>query len=179
MEELLRYLDEIVEPTIKDFEAQPTSVRHAFLACAAVFHGIDYLAYHRKRSSALRQRFKSQSPAFKIVDDVAHAFRHVTAGNRQKPNLKALLRSMANRAAGVCRAGAIRQEGSHLMATVTSIYWKSLRPQGTSYARKQSCRHSSVGRSHASDAPNARMAAMAIEATTATNRAPRTLIIDT
>ena len=29
MEEMLRYLDEIVEPAIVDFEAYPTSVRHA------------------------------------------------------------------------------------------------------------------------------------------------------
>jgi hypothetical protein len=89
MEDLERYLDEIAEPTIKDFEDNPTSVRHAFLACVAVFHGIDYLAYPRKRPSTLRQQFRSKSPAFKIVDDVAHAFKHVIAGNPEKPNLKA------------------------------------------------------------------------------------------
>jgi hypothetical protein len=89
MEDLERYLDEIAEPTIKDFEAYPTSVRHAFLACVAVFHGVDYLAYPRKRSATLRQEFRRQSRAFAIVDDVAHAFKHVTAGNREKPNLKA------------------------------------------------------------------------------------------
>ncbi len=37
-----RYFEQIVDPTIKDFEANPTSVRHAFLAAVAVFHTIDY-----------------------------------------------------------------------------------------------------------------------------------------
>jgi hypothetical protein len=46
MEDLESYLDAIAEPTIKDFEDNPTSVRHAFLACVEVFHGIDYSAYH-------------------------------------------------------------------------------------------------------------------------------------
>jgi hypothetical protein len=89
MEDLERYLDEIVEPTIKDFAAHPTSVRHAFLACVAVFHGVDYLAFPRKRPSTLRQQFRRQSPAFAIVDKVAHAFKHVAAGNPAKPDLKA------------------------------------------------------------------------------------------
>jgi hypothetical protein len=56
MEDMLRYLDEMVEPTIKDFEEHPTSVRHGFLACVAAFHAIDYLAYPKKRPSDLRQR---------------------------------------------------------------------------------------------------------------------------
>lgn len=89
MEDLESYLDAIAEPTIKDFEDNPTSVRHAFLACVAVFHGIDYLAYPRRRPAILRQKFRKQSSAFELVDDVAHALKHVTAGNREKPNLKA------------------------------------------------------------------------------------------
>jgi hypothetical protein len=88
MEDLLRYLDDIVEPTITDFESHPTSVRHAFLACAATFHAIDYLAYPRK-SRGLRQKFRKESADFAIVDDVAHAFKHVVAGDRRKPSLKA------------------------------------------------------------------------------------------
>jgi hypothetical protein len=89
MEDLERYLDEIVEPTIKDFQANPTSVRHAFLACVAVFHGVDYLAFPRKRPATLRQQFRKQSLAFAVVDDVAHAFKHAAAGNGEKPSLKA------------------------------------------------------------------------------------------
>ena len=89
MEDMLRYLDEIVDPTIKDFEEHPTSVRHGFLACVAAFHAIDYLAFPKKRSSHLRQRFRQQSPDFHMVDSVAHAFKHVVAGDRARPDLMA------------------------------------------------------------------------------------------
>ena len=89
MEGLLRYLDDIVVPTIKEFEDHPTSVRHAFLACVAAFHAIDYLTYPRKRSSAIRDKFRKESAAFSIVDDVAHAFKHVVTGPRNNPNLRA------------------------------------------------------------------------------------------
>jgi hypothetical protein len=87
MEGMLRYLDEIVEPTVKDFEEHPTSRRHAFLACVATFHAVDYLAYP-KRSTTLRQKFGKRSPEFRIVDQVAHAFKHVVSGNPANPHLK-------------------------------------------------------------------------------------------
>jgi hypothetical protein len=89
MDDMLRYLDQMVEPTIRDFEQNPTSVRHAFLACVAVFHAIDYLAYPKKRSATLRQKFQKNSADFAIVDDVAHSFKHVVAGDRRKPRLTA------------------------------------------------------------------------------------------
>jgi len=44
VEDLERYLGEVVEPTIKDLEANRTSVRHAFLACVVTFHAVDDLA---------------------------------------------------------------------------------------------------------------------------------------
>jgi hypothetical protein len=77
MEDLERYLRDFVDPTIADFEANPTSVRHAFLACVVVFHGIDYLA-HPRSSRSLRNQFRNESREFAIVDRVAHAFKHVT-----------------------------------------------------------------------------------------------------
>lgn len=89
MEDMLRYLDEIVEPTIKEFEERPTSVRLGFLACVAAFHAIDYLAYPSKRSSDLRQTFRRELSDFDIVDRVAHAFKHVVTGDRNNPELTA------------------------------------------------------------------------------------------
>jgi hypothetical protein len=71
MEDLLRYLNEVVDPTIKDFEANPTSVRHAFLACLVTFHSVDYLAYPQKSRTA-RVAFRKNED-FAIVDQVAHA----------------------------------------------------------------------------------------------------------
>ena len=88
MEDLVRYLDEIVEPTINELQENPTSVRHAFLACVAVFHTIDYLAFPDKKAPrALRQKFGRKSPKFAMVDNVAHAFKHVVAGNPKEPRL--------------------------------------------------------------------------------------------
>jgi hypothetical protein len=77
MEDLLRYLNEVVDPTIKDFEANPTSVRHAFLACLVTFHSVDYLAYPQKSRTA-RVAFRKNED-FAIVDQVAHAFEHVVS----------------------------------------------------------------------------------------------------
>jgi hypothetical protein len=88
VEDLERYLNEIVEPTIKDLEINRTSVRHTFLACVVVFHAVDYLAYP-KRSRTLRLKFNQESRAFAVVDDMAHAFKHVVAGNPANPDLTA------------------------------------------------------------------------------------------
>jgi hypothetical protein len=88
MEDLRRYLNDFVEPTIADFEVNPASVRHAFMACIVTFHSVDYLA-HPKASRPLRQQWNEESPAFAIVDDVAHAFKHVKAGNPANPDLRA------------------------------------------------------------------------------------------
>ena len=88
MSDLVQYLEEIVEPTISDFEKNPTSRRHAFLACVAACHGVDYLAYPDDPRT-LRQQFERQSPAFKIVNDVGHAFKHVVQGRPAAPRMKA------------------------------------------------------------------------------------------
>jgi hypothetical protein len=70
--EINRYFEQIVDPTIADFEANPTSVRHAFLAAVAVFHATtDYLGGKPFRDD-LRQ-----NADFVTVDRIAHAFKHV------------------------------------------------------------------------------------------------------
>ena len=88
MSDLAQYLEEIVEPTINDFEANPTSRRHAFLACVVACHGVDYLAYPGDPRT-LRQQYRHQCADFKIIDDVGHAFKHVVAGKRDDPRMKA------------------------------------------------------------------------------------------
>lgn len=80
--EIDRYLEQIVDPTIADFEADPTSVRHVFLAAVAVFHAIDYLGANR-----YRKKFREDSSDFALVDRIAHAFKHVQTGNPGDPNL--------------------------------------------------------------------------------------------
>lgn len=88
MTDLEQYLIEIVDPTLKDFEQNPTSRRHAFLACVATCHAVDYLAFPTGPRT-LRQQFERQSPEFKVVNDVGHAFKHVVQGSRSDPRMKA------------------------------------------------------------------------------------------
>ena len=83
-EDLVRYLDDIVIPTAADFEANPTSVRHGFLACVVTFHAVDYLAY-LKKSRSVRTRCRDQSIDFALVDHIAHAFKHVVSGHPKAP----------------------------------------------------------------------------------------------
>jgi hypothetical protein len=82
--EIKRYFEQIVDPTIADFEANPTSVRHAFLAAVAVFHTIDYLGTGR-----FRKKFREHAD-FASVDRIAHAFKHVQTGHPADPNLQPL-----------------------------------------------------------------------------------------
>src|SRR5712691_13289725 len=89
MEDLSRYLNEFVDPTISDFERNPRSVRHAFLAYVATFHSVDYLAYPRK-AQALRQDWSRRSPEFALVDRIAHAFKHVVSGSPTSPHKQPL-----------------------------------------------------------------------------------------
>lgn len=88
MTDLEQYLAEIVVPTLKDFEANPLSRRHAFLACVTACHAVDYLAYPNGPRK-LREQFERQSSDFKIVSDVGHAFKHVVQGKRSDPRMKA------------------------------------------------------------------------------------------
>jgi hypothetical protein len=90
VEDLIRYLEEIVEPTIEEFEKHPTSVRHAFLACVVTCHAADYLA-HPLKPATLRAALKKASWEFDLVDEVGHAFKHVVSGPRGKPRMRAQL----------------------------------------------------------------------------------------
>ena len=94
MDDFIRFITEIVDPTVQEFVANPGSVRHASLACVVTFHSIDYLAFDQalqRRPSGkvrgLREAYRGASPDFKTVDDIAHAFKHAVTeppGNRLK-----------------------------------------------------------------------------------------------
>jgi hypothetical protein len=83
--EIERYFERIVDPTIADFEANSTSVRHAFLAAVTVFHAIDYLD-----ANSRRKKFREDNADFALVDRIAHAFKHVHTGHPADPNLQPL-----------------------------------------------------------------------------------------
>src|SRR5258707_1283859 len=105
----ISYTNEIVDPTIADFRDHPVSRRHAFLACVATFHCIDYIT---PGSQNLRDQFRKENSDFATVDRVAHAFKHVRSGNPKSPQNQPLDVSLVFERppgrAGVARAGLSR-----------------------------------------------------------------------
>lgn len=78
MDTLARYLELIVDPTWDDFHRNRDSVRHAFLACVAIYHSVDRVAEAAGKSPAhFRQIWAAESIEFKLVDIIAHHFKHV------------------------------------------------------------------------------------------------------
>lgn len=84
MNDLTRYIEVIVEPTFAEFSAQPSS-RRAFLTCVAIFHAVDRAAFP-KSASALRQAWCRESLEFKLVDVIAHHFKHVMSSDEKVNN---------------------------------------------------------------------------------------------
>ena len=85
--DLARYLEIIVEPTFDDFSRNRASVRHAFLACVAIYHAIDRVSSPNKRGGIstgnLREEWRTQSLEFTLVDIIAHHFKHVQSNDRK------------------------------------------------------------------------------------------------
>jgi hypothetical protein len=137
MEDMVRYLNDIVEPTVGDFRNDPSSVRHAFLACVAIDHAVDYLAYpgdpakwdsaeHRKSRAAVREQFRGLNEHFRLASDVANAFKHVK--NRwglevfevyQRPPAVAGVMEVGNSLAGD-EAGAVIVDDQNLLHVIES-----------------------------------------------------------
>jgi hypothetical protein len=83
---LARYLEVIVDPTYDDFCSNSRSVRHAYLACVAIFHAVDRAAEESGTSSKhLRQLWCEESRDFKFVDIIAHHFKHVQSSDEKRP----------------------------------------------------------------------------------------------
>lgn len=78
MKTLARYLEVIVDPTFDDFLGNTASFRHAYLVCVAIFHAVDRAAEERGVSpKSLREKWGRESMEFKLVDILAHHFKHV------------------------------------------------------------------------------------------------------
>jgi hypothetical protein len=83
---LARYLEVIVGPTFDDFYGNRGSVRLAFLACVAIFHAVDRAAEEGGvRPAKLRQQWCKESLEFKMVDVIAHHFKHVQSSDERIP----------------------------------------------------------------------------------------------
>jgi hypothetical protein len=86
MKTLARYLEIIVDPTFDDFNGNRGSVRHAYLACVAIFHAVDRVAEESdKRPAIVRQEWCNESIDFKLVDVIAHHFKHVLSSDERIP----------------------------------------------------------------------------------------------
>lgn len=84
MKTLARYLEVIVDPTWDDFHVNRDSVRHAFLACIAIFHSVDrYAEEHGKRPGHYRSLWTKESIEFKLVDIIAHHVKHVESDDER------------------------------------------------------------------------------------------------
>jgi len=87
MKTLARYLEVIVDPTYDDFYANSRSFRHAYLACVAIFHAVDRAAEEdRERPAKIRQNWCKESLEFKLVDVLAHHFKHVQSSDEKIPS---------------------------------------------------------------------------------------------
>jgi hypothetical protein len=85
MNTLARYLELIVDPTFDEFHAK-RDVRLAFLTSVAIFHSVDRVAEEMgERPAALRQKWCRESLDFKLVDVIAHHFKHVRSSDEKIP----------------------------------------------------------------------------------------------
>jgi len=89
MKTLARYLEVIVDPTYDDFCSNSRSFRHAYLACVAIFHAVDRAAEENGVSAArLRQIWCRESVEFKLVEILAHHFKHVRSSDERIPSTR-------------------------------------------------------------------------------------------
>ena len=82
-----RYLKDVAEPAFLDFQRNPTSARHAGQACVAVYHAIDRFKYPKK-SGNLREDWRNHKDCggmFRIVDMIAHKYKHAVSGDEKEP----------------------------------------------------------------------------------------------
>jgi hypothetical protein len=86
MNTLARYLELIVDPTFDEFHVNRGSIRRAFLTSVAIYHSIDRLAEETgERAAHLRQVWCKESIEFKLVDVIAHHFKHVKSSDEKIP----------------------------------------------------------------------------------------------
>jgi hypothetical protein len=71
------YLNDIVLPTVEEFERDATSIRRAYLACVTVYHFVDAVAHATsKEVSAVMLDITSDSQHFQTVRDIAVLAKH-------------------------------------------------------------------------------------------------------
>ncbi|MDI6654214.1 hypothetical protein QMA67_14925 [Gluconobacter japonicus] len=74
--DLDEYINRIVDPTFLDFQKNPSSGRHAFLACIVVYHSVDYASFPNK-TKEITEYWSKNSIEFAIVDMIANHIKNV------------------------------------------------------------------------------------------------------
>lgn len=83
-EAIRSYIEQIVEPTVKEFEQNQRSMRRAYLACVAAYHTADRAAYPKDPGN-LKSQWRKECFAFVIVEMVALKFKHVVSDAEKAP----------------------------------------------------------------------------------------------
>lgn len=87
------YLNEIVLPTVKEFEDDSTSLRRAYLACVTAYHFVDVVAYATSKDvNAVMRDITSSSQHFLMIRDICVLAKHqwldpTKAGNKDRSDL--------------------------------------------------------------------------------------------
>lgn len=64
-EHLNTYIENFIVPTVEEFNANPSSVRHGFLACLVIYHAADRMLYpnrNRKQIYDLKKKIGAMHP---------------------------------------------------------------------------------------------------------------------
>jgi hypothetical protein len=96
--DLIEYMELIVEPTWEEYNRNSADVRHAYLACLVVYHAVDRAAYPKK-PDAMAKRWARESLPFMLVAEVALHFKHgtrhwVKTAKKQNPNALLITRPL-------------------------------------------------------------------------------------
>jgi hypothetical protein len=94
------YLDIICRPSFEEFRAEPSSIRKAWIAAAALYHFADYFEKSRNEEKAtIRKRLADAFPKFQQLADIANASKHLELDRGPRTGLAARHFGIGNRAA--------------------------------------------------------------------------------
>jgi hypothetical protein len=72
------YFHDLIEPTLAEFEAEPTNIRRGYSACLFTYHFADAAAAHtgRKQFEIVKELAKI-APVYEVVQGIANMAKHI------------------------------------------------------------------------------------------------------
>lgn len=84
------YLNQVCQPNLEDFAADPTSIRRAWASATSLLHLVDCLATNSGREVAkLRSEMIAEFPMVAALADVANASKHFVLDRGRRTGLSA------------------------------------------------------------------------------------------